>query len=250
MPGRLRELLTDGKTAFGVWVMLSGPAGAEMIASVEPDYVGIDCQHGLLAYEGMRDILLALKGLATTPIVRVPSNDPWWIGKALDAGAEGIIVPLVNSGADAERAVAACRFPPDGERSFGLARGHQPLGRDPAEINKGVLCFPMIETHDGLDAADQICSTPGVDGIYIGPSDLALSLGLSPVFTDPPAQHAAAVDRIRTACEAARIVPGIHAHSGADAHRRAEQGFRMVTVTADASLLAIGSLTELGAARG
>ncbi len=245
---RLRTLWGDGKTAFGVWVMLSSAAGAEMIAAMGPDYVGIDCQHGLLAYEGMRDVLFALKGVDTTAIVRVPFNDPWWIGKALDTGAEGVIVPLVNSRADAERAAAACRFPPDGERSFGLARGHQSLGRDTTEINSNVLCFPMIETVEGLAAAEDICSTPGVDGIYVGPGDLALSLGLPPQFVGPP-EHAEAVERIRKSCEAAGIVPAIHALNGAEAKMRAEQGFRMVTATADAALLAVGALTELGNAR-
>lgn len=229
--------------------MLSTPAAAEMIAMMGFDYIGIDCQHGLIAYEDMRDILLTLRGVDTTPIVRVPSNDPWWIGKALDAGAEGIIVPLVNSRTDAERAASACRFPPDGERSFGLARGHQPLGRNADEVNKGVLCFAMIETRAGLEAADEICSTPGVDGIYIGPSDLALSLGLLPMFAEPPAAHTEAVERVRTSCETAGIVPGIHAHSGADARSRSQQGFRMVTVTADAALLGLGAVNELGIAR-
>jgi 4-hydroxy-2-oxoheptanedioate aldolase len=250
MPNRLRTLWEDGKTAFGAWILLSTPAGAEMIATMGFDYVCIDCQHGLLGFEEMRDILLTLSGIETTVIVRVPSNDPSWIGKALDTGAEGIIVPLVNSRADAERAVAASHFPPRGERSFGLARGHQPLGRNPDNINREVFCFPMIETREGLDAADEICTTPGVDGIYIGPADLALSLGLPPLLAEPVPEHFEATERVRAACEAAGIIPAIHALNGAEARDRAEQGFRMVTVTADAAALAMGSLGELGKARG
>jgi 4-hydroxy-2-oxoheptanedioate aldolase len=245
---RLREAWAEGRTAFGAWIMLSGPAGAEMIASMGFDYICIDCQHGLIAYEGMRDVLLAVNGIPISPIVRVPSGDDWWIGKALDAGAEGIIVPLVNSPADAVRAARACRYPPDGVRSYGPARGAQPMGRDPSEVNASVLCFPMIETREGLDAVDEICSAPGVDGVYIGPADLGLSLGLSPAASTVP-EHVAAVERVRGACEAAGIVPGIHAHSGADAKTRADQGFRLVTVCADASLLSVGSLSELGVAR-
>lgn len=249
MAARLRDVWAEGKTAFGAWLMMSTPAAAEMVASMGFDYIGLDCQHGLYAYDEMRDILFALKGIETTPFVRVPSSDPWWIGKALDAGAEGIIVPLVNSRDDAERAAAACRFPPDGERSFGLARGHQPLGRDPSQINRSVMCFAMIETREGLESAEEICTTPGIDGIYVGPSDLALSLGLPPMFAEPTPEHAGAIEKIQKTCESAGIVPAIHAFSGADAKARAEQGFRMVTVTADAALLAIGSLTELGTAR-
>ncbi len=246
---RLREAWADGRTAFGAWLMLSGPAGAEMIASMGFDYIGIDCQHGLIAYEGMRDILLTLGGQPVSPIVRVPAADEWWIGKALDAGAEGIIVPLVNSAEEAARAARACRFPPDGVRSFGLARGRQPLGRTPEEINTKVLCFPMIETRAGLDAAPEICATEGVDGIYIGPADLALSLGLPPTFAQAPAEHVEAVARVRTACEAAGIVAGIHTYNGADAKTRSGQGFRLVTVCADASLVASGAITELGIAK-
>jgi len=250
MTNRLRALLAEGGTAFGAWIMLSNPAGAEMLGGLGFDYVCIDCQHGLLGFEEMRDILLALKGLPTTPIVRVPSNDASWIGKALDTGAEGVIVPLVNSKADAERAAAASRFPPLGERSFGLARGHLALGRNPDDVNREVLCFAMIETREGLDAADDICATPGIDGIYIGPSDLALSLGVPPMLREPPPVHAEAVAGVLASCVAAGIVPAIHAHSGVDARARAGEGFRMVTCTSDAAILAIGGLNELGAARG
>jgi 4-hydroxy-2-oxoheptanedioate aldolase len=228
--------------------MLSSPAGAEMIATMGFDYIGIDCQHGLLDYGDMRDILLTLNGIETTPIVRVPSSDPSTVGRALDAGAEGIIVPMVNNREDAERAVDACMYPPVGLRSHGLARGHQPFGRNPGEINREVLCFVMIETREGLDAANEICTTPGVDGVYVGPSDLALSLGFSPMEERPP-EHADAVAKILAACDESGVVPGIHAYGGADARGRSAQGFKMVTVTADAAVLAMGSRSELGAAR-
>lgn len=250
MTNRLRELWTRGETAFGAWIMLSGPAGAEMVASVGFDYVGIDGQHGLFGPGDMRDMLLTLTGGDATPVARVGANDPALIGKALDFGAHGVIVPLVNSAEEAERAAVACRFPPDGERSFGLARGRQTLGRDPAEINREVLCLPMIETRQAVDAADEICTVPGVDGIYIGPSDLALSLGYSPMGGEQPAEHAEAIEHVRQACERNGIVPAIQVMNGAQAAERAKQGFKMVTIVADAALLAIGSITELGAARG
>jgi len=250
MSNRLRALWAEGKTAFGVWIMLSSPAAVEMIASMGFDYVGIDCQHGLLDYADMRDILLMLRGFETTPVVRVPFGDASAIGRALDAGAEGIVVPMVNSRADAELAVAACRFPPDGVRSFGPGRAHQPFGRDPAGINREVVCMAMIETRHGLAVADEICATPGLDGIYVGPSDLALSLGFPPTAAEHPPEHAEAVRRVLDACDAYGIVPAIHAYGGENARMRAEQGFKMVTVTADAAVLGFGSLRELGEARG
>ncbi len=245
---RLRETVAGGGTAFGAWLMLGNPATAEMVASLGFDYVCIDCQHGLVGYEDMRDILIAVRGLHATPIVRVPSNDAAWIGKALDMGAEGVIVPLVNSRADAERAAAACRFPPAGERSFGLVRSQLNLGRDPAQVNTEVMCFVMIETSDGLADTEAICSTPGVDGVYIGPADLALSLGASP-FREFPPEHHQAVERVRDACIAAGVIPAIHTLNGADAKARASQGFRLITCTSDAGMLAAGALHELGVAR-
>lgn len=249
MPSRLRTLFAEGSTAFGVWIMLSSPAGAEMVAAMGFDYVGIDCQHGLLDYADMRDILLMLRGFETTPVVRVPSGEASVIGRALDAGAEAIVVPMVNNRADAERAAAASRLPPDGIRSYGPGRAHQPFGRDPAEINREVLCFAMIETREALSNADDICSTPGVDGIYIGPSDLALSLGFPPMGTDYPPEHVEAVQTILDACRRHEVVPAIHAYGGANARMRADQGFKMVTVTADAAILGLGAVTELGIAR-
>jgi 4-hydroxy-2-oxoheptanedioate aldolase len=243
---RIREAWKEGRTAFGAWIMMSSTASIEVIGSAGFDYVCIDCQHGLLAYDDMRDLLLTLNGIDVSPIVRVPSNDAAWIGKALDAGAEGVIVPLVNSPDDARRAAAACRYPPDGGRSFGPARRFQAFEGGTAGANAGVLCFPMIETRAGLDAADAICATEGVDGIYIGPFDLALSSGLQ-AFS---AEHEDAITRVRIACTDNAIVPGIHAIDGAMAKSRSDQGFRLVTVLDDSTMLSRSSQTELGVARG
>lgn len=243
---KIREAWAEGRSAFGAWVMMSSPAAIEVIGAAGFDYVCIDCQHGLLAYDDMRDLLLTLNGIETSPIVRVPSKDAAWIGKALDAGAEGVIVPLVNTPAEAQEAAAACRYPPDGTRSFGPARRFQAFAGGPSAANAGVLCFPMIETRQALDDADAICSIPGVDGIYVGPFDLALSSGLQ-AFS---AEHEEAIGSIRGACERAGIVPGIHAIDGAMARGRSQQGFRLVTVMDDSTMLGRSSTTELDIARG
>lgn len=213
------------------------------------DYVCVDCQHGLVSYEAMTMMVLAISGTPAAPVVRVPANDPAWIGRALDAGAEAVIVPLVNGPDEAARAAAACRFPPDGNRSFGLMRARQALGGDPATANREVMCLPMIETRAGVEAAEAICATPGVDGIYIGPSDLAVSLGLPPSLPVRDPQHAAAVERVRKACENAGIVPGIHARGGEAGRHHAAEGFRMITVAVDVVLLGAGARRELRAAQ-
>lgn len=241
---RLREAWAQGRTAFGAWVMLTGPAAIEMIAMADFDYVCVDLQHGLLDYSDMRDSLLTLNGHEVSPIVRVPRNDPADIGKALDAGAEGVIIPLVNSVEDAKRAADACLYPPEGSRSFGPARAFQAF-RGTKGANEGVVCLPMIETKSALDAADEICAVDGVTGIYIGPSDLGLSLGVEQFSTE----HEAAVTKIRKACTSAGIVPCIHALDGATAKVRADSGFRMVTVVSDGTMIAKSCAAELAAAR-
>jgi 4-hydroxy-2-oxoheptanedioate aldolase len=242
---KIRGTWDDGRTAFGAWIMMSSPASIEVIGASGFDYVCIDCQHGLLAYDDMRDLLLTLNGIDVSPIVRVPSNDAAWIGKALDAGAEGVIVPLVNTVEDARAAARACRYPPDGGRSFGPARRFQAFEGGTTGANAGVLCFPMIETRQGLDNAREICATDGVDGIYIGPFDLALSSGLH-AFSP---EHEDAITTVREACTDAGIVPGIHAVDGAMARSRAQQGFKLVTVMDDSTMLSRSASTELGVAR-
>src|SRR5690606_25334911 len=135
--------------------------------------------HGLLDYSDLPVMLPAISNSAATPLVRVPWNEPYEIMKALDAGAYGIIVPMINDRADAERAVAACRYPPGGNRSYGPIRAALYGGSDYArEANGQVACIGMIETQAGLDNVDDIVSTPGLDAVYIGPSDLSLALGL------------------------------------------------------------------------
>jgi 4-hydroxy-2-oxoheptanedioate aldolase len=239
-----------GEAALGAWCMLPSAHGAELIAAMGFDYVCVDCQHGLISADAMVTMLQAISGFPATPFVRVPSNEAGAIGKALDAGAHGIIVPLVNTPEEASGAVAACRFPPDGIRSHGLFRPRQTLTGAPDEINRRVLCFPMIETREGIERAEEICAVPGVDGIYVGPSDLAVSLGVPIAERGDSAEHRDAVERVRRACEGAGIVPGFHARNGEDGRAYVSQGFRLLTVAVDAALVGAGAVRELRAARG
>ena len=245
----VRDAWTQDRAAFGAWLTFPSAHAAEMVAAMGFDYVCIDWQHGM---HGMSDVVSMLQILSRMPptvLVRVPTNDPMWTGKVLDAGAHGVIVPMVNSREEAELAASGCRFPPDGVRSFGSPRPHQPLGRGPAEQNASVLCFPMIETRQALATADEICTTPGIDGVYIGPSDLGISLGHSPTLDPTERDHVDAIETIRAACERAGIVAGIQCRDGAQAKARADEGFRLVTAVSDAGLLATGAITELGHAR-
>jgi 4-hydroxy-2-oxoheptanedioate aldolase len=247
----LKAAWAEGRTAFGLWSVVPGSVGAEILAEAGADYVCVDQQHGAIDYDAMVPMLQAIRAGGAVPITRVLSNDPFLIMKALDAGAWAVIVPLVGSAGDAARAVSACRYPPRGVRSFGPVRAATVIGsRDPEELGGEVLCLVMVETGEALERVDEIAATPGVDGIYIGPSDLALSLGLPPTLEVTEGEHVEAVRRIREACREHGIAAGIHCPSGDWARRHAEAGFDMLTVATDAPLLREAALRQMTAARG
>ena len=246
----LKETWAAGRTAFGLWSVMPGSIGAEILAGAGADYVCVDQQHGVIDYDAMVPMFQAIRGGGAAPITRVLSNDPFLIMKALDAGSWAVIVPLVNSAEDAARAVSACRYPPQGLRSFGPVLAAGVIGsRNPEELGGEVICLVMVETREALERVDEIAATPGLDGVYIGPSDLALSLGLPPTLEIMEGEHAAAVQRIREACHEHGIAAGIHAPSGEWARRHAEAGFDLITVATDAPLLRAAALREMTAAR-
>src|SRR5918992_583159 len=179
----LKIAWAEGRTAFGLWMTVPGSIGAEILARAGVDYVCVDQQHGVIDYDSMVPMFQAIRAEGPAPITRVLSNDPFLIMKALDAGAWGVIVPLVNNAEDAARPVAPCRYPPRGMRSYGPVRAARVIGsRDPEELGGEVLFLVMVVTREALQRRDEITSTPGLDGVYIGPSDLALSLGLPPTL--------------------------------------------------------------------
>ncbi len=157
----LRSRWAAGETAFGGWCCLGSAFSAELLGSLGFDYVCVDCQHGLTGYDAMWPMVQALRGTGATPVVRAPANDGPWLGKALDAGAEAVIVPMVNSAEEALRAAAACRYAPEGVRSYGPVRAGLLLGDDAAAVNRAVTCLVMIETVAAVAVADAICATPG-----------------------------------------------------------------------------------------
>ena len=247
----IREVWAEERTAFGLWLAIPDSFSAEIMAGANVDYVCVDQQHGVVDYTSMVPMLQAIGVAGAAPITRVLSNDPYQIMKSLDAGALGVIVPLVNNAEEAARAVAACHYPPRGIRSYGPIRAASVIGsKDPEELAGEVLCIVMIETLEGLEKVEEIAATPGVDGIYIGPADLALSLGLQPTTKIVENAHVEAVRNIREACKEHGIVSGMHATSGEWARKHAEAGFNMVTVAADTSLLEDGARREVAAARG
>lgn len=250
MKNPLREVWAEGRTAFGLWAAIPSSFSAELVAGAGVDYVCVDQQHGVVNYASMVPMLQAIGATGAAPITRVLSNDPFRIMKALDAGAWGVIVPLVNDAGEAARAVSACRYPPDGIRSYGPIRASDVIrSKDPEDLAREVLCLVMVETREGLENVEEIAATPGVDGVYVGPADLALSLGLPPTTEVTEKKHVEAVRRIREACQKHAIVAGIHCSSGEWAQRQAGAGFDMVTVAVDAALLGGAARREVATAR-
>lgn len=247
----LREKWQRGEPAFGAWAALPNAFAVELMAQEGISYICADQQHGLVDYQDTVNMYRAAEGRGVVPISRVPANESWMIAKALDAGAQGVVVPMINTGAEAAAAVAACRYPPSGVRSFGPIRAALvTTSRDAHTLGNSVLCFVMIETREGLDNLDEIAATPGLDGIYIGPADLALGLGLPPDLDKTEPEHVAAVEKIRRACQRNQIVAGIQCASGSSGRAYAAKGFGLITIIKDSALLQAGARSEILAAHG
>lgn len=222
---------------------------AEAMARTGVEYVCCDTQHGLIDYQASVGLMQGITLGGSNPIARAPWNEPGAIGKLLDAGAQGVIVPMVNSEAEASAAVAAIRYPPAGARSFGPAGAGMRNSSYFADADDQVAAIVMVETVEALNNVDAIVSTPGVDAVYVGPADLSISLGLAPGNNDDEPAFTEALEAIVAACTRNGVVPGIHS-TGALTPRRLEQGFRMITVTSDNVALGIGLRSELALARG
>lgn len=247
----LRELWEKGEPTIGGWCVIPSPFVAELMGRAGYDWVCLDTQHGLIGYDQMLPMLQGLSAAGTPAFVRVRWNDPSEIMKALDAGAQGVIVPMVNSAADARQAVAASRYPPQGFRSYGPTRAAlQVTDFSPERANRAVVCVVMIETQEALAAADDIVAVPGVDGVYVGPNDLAVTHGLKPDGTASNPEHRRLIETILAACERHGVTAGIHCAGPETALGWREAGFRMLNVDNDALFVRGGAARVLDALRG
>jgi 4-hydroxy-2-oxoheptanedioate aldolase len=245
----LRQRWAAGSETLGVWLSTSNSIVAEIAGTADADYVCVDTQHGAIGYLGAVPMIQGIELGGGIPIARVPWNEPGIIGKLLDAGCHGVIVPMVNDREQAEAVVRACRYAPEGSRSWGptVTQLRRPDNR--AWAAETIAVIPMIETVQALENLDEIVSTPGIDAVYVGPADLSLSLGLEPGNNDGAPVFDEALAAIVAACARWGVIAGIHA-SGALAPRRRAQGFRMITVASDVLAVRSGLRAELDAARG
>jgi 4-hydroxy-2-oxoheptanedioate aldolase len=239
---RLREIWAAGGAAVNGWLAIPNSFSAETMAHQAWDSLTIDLQHGVVDYSSMVPMLQAISTTNTVPVVRVPWLEPGILMKTLDAGAYGVICPMVNSREDAQNLIAWTHYAPRGTRSFGPVRALLYGGADyPQHANDTIVTFAMIETAKALENLDAIMSVEGLDAIYIGPSDLSLALGCRPVFDDVDPKAQQAIDHILERAKAHGLVAGIHNGTAEGALARITKGFQFVTVSSDARLMAAGA---------
>jgi len=247
---RLRTLWKQDRAAVNGWLAIPDSFSAEVMARQGWDSLTIDLQHGVVDYQKMVTMLQAITTTETVPVVRVPWLEPGILMKSLDAGAQALICPMINTREEAQKFVAWTSYAPRGTRSFGPVRAAMVLGADyPTAANDHIVRFAMIETAQALDNLDAILSVEGLDAIYIGPSDLSLSLGCKPVFDDVEPKAAQAIEHIVERARAHGVVAGIHNGLPRVARSRIDLGFRFVTLSSDARMLISGSQELLGAMR-
>jgi 4-hydroxy-2-oxoheptanedioate aldolase len=232
------------------WLAIPSAFSAEVMAHQGFDSLTVDMQHGVVDYQVAVTMLQAMATTPVMPLARVPWNDPARLMKILDAGVYGVICPMINTPEEAEALVRACKYPPRGYRSWGPVRASLYAGADYGDhANAGLVVMPMIETAEALKNLDAILSVPGVDAVYVGPSDLSLSLGCKPRLdqTDPPVVEAQ--QRIVEACKRHGVIAGIHNATAAYALKMIAAGYQFVTLASDGRFLAAKAAEEVAAVR-
>jgi 4-hydroxy-2-oxoheptanedioate aldolase len=204
MTGALRDLTERKRCGLGAFILLPDSCSAEVLLRSDFDFLVIDRQHGLIGFDAMIPLLQVFRGSPTVPLVRASSQDAAELGAALDAGAVGVIVPMISTAEEASRAVEACRYPPRGQRSFGPVRAVHRMTDPLDEANRQVGCFALVETPEAVSNIEAICAVDGLDGVLIGHADLAIRMGLAPFGTS--ADHAAAISHVADVVRAAGLL--------------------------------------------
>ena len=250
-PNKIKQLWREGKPVAIAWVGSADTYMAEVLANVGLDALVLDMQHGMgIGPDRAAQWFQAVSTTGTVPMARVPWNDPVWFQWVLDAGAYGIIVPLVNDGEEAAKAGMSCRYPPVGFRSIGPNRATLYAGSDYlAQANEEIICLVMVENINTIPNLEDMAKAPGIDGFYIGPADLAISMGVDPRDYRGSKEHAEASQKVLDVARANGIVAGTHCGSPEEAKERFEQGFVMCPVLSDAGLLASAARNALERAK-
>lgn len=248
MTSRLQDALAAKPHVWGGWVVGPTMIGPEEYAAAGYDYVGFDIQHGYLSDADVASMLRRLEHVPIATLVRLPDAASAPIGRVLDAGADGVVIAMVESAADAAAAVAATRYAPGGVRSFGPLRAS--LGIDPVALQERVSVFAMIETTRGLAAAEEICGVDGLTGIYVGPADLAISMGHGPTEAWTRRDVLDVILGVQRTAADAGLVSAIHASTGTAGKMLAHNGFHMITLASESQALRRGAAAHLADALG
>lgn len=242
------DKLRSGQPAVGSWLGLCSPVAAESMAQVGWDWLVVDAEHSPVGFETMVNCFRAIQLGGAVPMARVPWNDTVWIQRTLDAGALGLVVPMVNTVADAKSVVGNMKYATKGQRSFGGSRVAPYLDGDYRTwADEHLAIIVMIETIQAVENAEAIMAVDGVVGCFIGPNDLALSMGLGPKDMGPGSQHEAAMLQVLAACKKTGKAAGKHCFTADEVTMRIGQGFQFLALASDGALMAKAAREEYGA---
>ena len=234
----VKEKLKRGEPSIGTWLSTSDPLIAEVLAHAGFDWLNVDMEHNAIDLKDLQGCFHAIATTGTVPFVRVPWNDPQILKRVLDVGAYGVVVPNVKSPEEAQRAVQACRYPPEGFRGVGGLRARLYGGPDYYEkANEEIAVVLMIEDSEAVTCIAEICAVPGIDSLFIGPNDLAASLSVPTGYDNPHPDHRAAVNRVLETAKRFGVPVGIHCGSADEVNRRIEEGFQWMPIASDVRLL-------------
>lgn len=246
----VRSILARGDVVVNGWLSIPSSFSAEVMAHQGFDSLVVDMQHGVVDYQTAVTMLQAISTTSVIPMARVPWNDPALLMKILDAGVYGVICPMINTRAQAEALVRACKYPPRGYRSFGPVRASIYAGTDYVDhANADLIVMPMIETAEAVENLDDILSVPGVDAIYVGPADLSLALGCKPRLDQTDAPVVEAQKKIVAACKRHGVWAGIHNATSGYALKMIADGYQFVTLASDSRFLAARAAEEASAVK-
>ncbi|PKL08667.1 MAG: 2,4-dihydroxyhept-2-ene-1,7-dioic acid aldolase [Spirochaetae bacterium HGW-Spirochaetae-7] len=246
-----KAIARDGGTSFGIFQTVASAAVSEILANRGFDWILVDMEHGMAGIETAGDLFAAIDRGGPTPLVRVPSNDQATIKRALDAGAMGVMIPMVNTREDAVRAVSSCKYAPAGTRGIGPGRvslfGIR-MGEYLATADAQVMVIPQAEHREAVEHIDEILSVPGIDVIFVGPYDLSCSMGLPGQVSHPDVEKA--IETVLSAARRAGVTPGIFCMDVEGARHRAAQGFRFIAIGLESVFLDRAVKGALGLLRG
>jgi len=240
---KIKLAWAEGKAVVNGWLAIPSGFSAEVMAQCGFDSVTVDMQHGVQDYQSMVQCFQAMQAHPVLPMVRVPWNEPGIVGKVLDAGAYGVICPMINTVEEAKALVSYALYPPKGARSNGPIRAamYGEATNYQKTANDEIIVMPMIETKQAVENLDAILDVPGLSGCYIGPSDLGFSYGLVPILDREEPEILAIYEKVIAACKKRGLFPGIHCGTAAYAAKAIKMGFRLVTISNDSGIMAVAA---------